>query len=286
MVASPRATLVLVSAPDALPGLDEGFRAIGVRIVRIPVLDFLPRPVSLLRGALTEFGTFDTLVVTSSEVVTAFVRPLSRLIHAQGPSLEIWAAGPTTARALRDRGFLRVHQAAGLGALPIVEALRRSRPRSVVYPRSDRAGPGVARTLRRRGDRVLDLVSYSVRSRTRLTPREVRALADSDAWIMTSPSAISALRSALGNVGLRSMSRAAQVWVLGERTRRAARGHGIHGARSIGGVTTQEITYYVSRWCEHGADERRRVRASASTASTSTARRRTGPRRSAHAPGP
>ncbi len=278
--------VALVSAPDALPGLDEGLRAIGVRLVRIPVLDFRPRPVSLLRGALAEFGAFDTLVVTSSEVVTAFVRPLSRLIRAQGPSLEIWAAGPATARALRARGFLQAHHAAGLGALPILEALRRSRPRSVVYPRSDRAGPGVARTLRRRGDRVLDLVSYSVCPRGRLTSREVRALADSDAWIMTSPSAISALRAALGSVGLRSLSRAAPVWVLGERTRRAARGHGIHGARSIGGVTTQEITYYVSRWFEHGADERRRVRASASTASTSSARGRARPRRSAHAHDP
>ncbi len=249
-------TVVLVSAPEALPGLDEAFRRRKVRLVRIPVLEFAPRPASLLKSALQGFGAFDTLVLTSSEAVATFVRPLAPVVRSQGSRMEVWAGGPSTARELRALGFRRIYRAPGLGSIPLLDALRRARPRSVVYPRSDRAGPNVAHTLRTRGDRVLDLVSYSVRPRTKLTLRERNALSHASAWIVTSPSAISALREALGSSGLRSLSRATRVLVLGERTRRAAWGHGIRGARSIGTVTTEGITYYVARWLAHAADAR------------------------------
>jgi uroporphyrinogen-III synthase len=242
-----RPTIVLLSAPGTLQGVDRPLRRAGVRLVRLVAVE--PRAVDPGRwlGRLEKAPRPDTVVVTSASAVTFGVGPWGR---ASGPfpaSLEFWAVGPRTAKEVRAAGVRRAHRPRRTGAAAVAASLARVPPRRVVYFRSDLAGPQLARTLRTQGHRVLDLTVYRIETPPRLTDRDRDQLSRADLLIATSPSSLSSLRRRLDAPTFLRLARTTHLVVLGQRTQRAARGHGFRHTSVVPAATAQRFTRHLLR---------------------------------------
>jgi uroporphyrinogen-III synthase len=226
MAKNPLPTVVLLSAPGTLNGVDSLLERGGARLVRIETLRLRALPPSGWLPRIAKAPPVDTVVVTSRAAVGAGVEPWRRSASITLPMPEFWAVGPGTAQALRAAGVRRVRRPRTVGALAVAEALRGKAPRNVFYFRSDRAGPRLARALRAEGHRVTDLVVYRLDAPPRLTVRALRDLATADLLVAASPSSISNLRRGLDSRSFGRLRRNARLAVLGERSRRSAQGHG------------------------------------------------------------
>jgi uroporphyrinogen-III synthase len=247
MVSRSSPTVVVVSGPGSLEGIDPLLRRAGARLVRLASSKPRPVPPTDWLRRLARAPTPDTAVVTSRAAVGAAVRAWRR---ASGPfpaSLEFWAVGPGTAQALRQAGIRRVRRPRSVGATGVASSLRRKPPRRVVYFRSDVAGPRLARALRRQGHRVVDLVVYRLESPPRLTARARRELSNADLLVVTSPSGLTDLRHRLGRTTFGRLTRTARLVVLGERSRRAAHGHGFQHTSVAPSTTAQRFTRHLLR---------------------------------------
>jgi len=147
--------------------------------------------------------------------------------------------------ALRRIGIRRVRRPRTVGSSAVVASLRRTPVRTVVYFRSDVAGPGLARDLRRQGHRVVDLVVYRLVSPPGLLAGARRALSRADLLVVTSPSGFSSLRKRLGSAAFSRLAESTPLVVLGERSRRAALEHGFRRASVAPSLTAQRFTRYL-----------------------------------------
>ncbi len=219
----PRKPAILLLRPrDRLPESRRLCARLGLRVVAAPALE--PRALRRPRLPPAEVAVF-----TSRRAVEA----LGDATTLRGT--EVWAIGPETARALRERGLRPcvppVHSSAGL-----VRALRgRARERRVVLLRSRQGDPALARGLRSAGASVRDVALYTLdRPRdSAALRRAVRAAASGrvDLFAFTSAgTAVSFLDAARGE-GLEMRVKAAMaravVAALGEPTRLALRRRGV-----------------------------------------------------------
>jgi uroporphyrinogen-III synthase len=243
-MASP-ASVVVVSGPGTLTGIDRLLRRSGIRVIRI--VSSIPRPIpsSAWIQRLDRASRPDTAVVTSRAAVEDGVRVWGRARGPFPPSLQFWAVGPGTAEALRRAGIRRVYRPPTVGGSAVVASLRRTPSRRVVYFRSDVAGPGLARALRRQGHRVVDLVVYRLESPPRLSTRARRGLFRADLLVVTSPSGLMGLQSRLGRGALSRLARSAHLVVLGARSRKAALDLGFRNTSVAPSVTAQRFTHYL-----------------------------------------
>lgn len=242
----------IVSSADALLSLERRLAQHGISARRVATLDFESVDASTLRARLARWGRFDTLVVTSPRAVQAFVRPV--MLEGGGlstPPFEAWAIGRSTAEALRGLGVPRVRTPPSEGSEALVRALDRERRRSIVYPRSDRAGERLGTLLRARGHRVLDVVSYRTVPRA-LPPRARDAvLLGNGLVLVTSPSALSSLRASVPRPAFRSWRKRARVIAMGERTRRSARGHGFSHVENARSASAEALTAFLVKEVRH-----------------------------------
>jgi uroporphyrinogen-III synthase len=241
-------TVVLLASRGAFQGLETALGRSGLGLVRITSAE--PRPIEPERWLprLTAGPDPDTVVVTSRAAVLAGVRPWQR--SAAGPGrrrVEYWAAGPTTARALRAQGVRRVRRAGPLGSAGIARSIAESPPRSIVYFRSDRAGPALARTLRRRGHRVIDLAVYRTAPARPATDRERRAILAADLLVVTSPSGLEWLMGSLDRSSRDRLRRGARLVVLGPKSHRAARKLGFRGVSVAPSPSPERFTRHLLR---------------------------------------
>lgn len=244
-------TVVVLSAPGTLEGIDPLLRRAGVRLVRLASLE--PRSVdpSTWLERLRRGPEPDTVVVTSRTAVDAGVRPWRRSLGPVPASLEFWAVGPGTAQVLRREGILRVHRPRTVGAMAVAMALRRTPPRTVVYFRSDLAGPRLAQALRAQGHRVADPVVYRTEAPSPFAARARDQVRAADLLVVTSPSGLSNLRRRLDPVTFSRIARSTPLVVLGERSQRAARGHGFRRTSVAPSTTAQRFTLHLLQELRH-----------------------------------
>ena len=240
-----RPTILLVSARGTLHDVDQRLRRAGVRLVRVHVIE--PRPIDpkeWLRTLPEKVGP-DTVVATSRVAVDAGILPWKRAMGRHGRSVEFWAVGPGTAEALRRAGIRRIRRPPAVGASALVAALGRVPRRTILYFRSDRAGPGLARNLRRRGHRVLDRVVYRLGRAPTLTPREKEAVSRAALLVVTSPSGLQELQRRLGRLAFSRLAKSSRLVVLGERSRRAAVRSGFRYVSVAPSTTAQRFTHHL-----------------------------------------
>ncbi len=244
-------TVVLLSAPGTLEGIDPLLRRAGVRLVRLASLESRPVDPTIWRERLRRGPEPDTVVVTSRTAVEAGVRPWRRKLGPFPASLEFWAVGPGTAQALRQDGIRRVRRPRTDGAMALARALRRTPPRSVVYFRSDLAGPRLAQALRTQGHRVADPVVYRIEAPSPFAARARDQLRAADLLVATSPSGLSNLRRQLDRATFSRLARTTPLVVLGERSQRAARGHGFRQTSVAPSTTAQRFTLHLLQELRH-----------------------------------
>lgn len=234
--------VVFVGGAETLLGAERGLRRHGVRVDRIPAFRYVATPRERVRREVARFGPYDVLLLTSKESVHVMA-DAGALYRSPRPAgyRRIVTGGPATARALADEG---IHGSwsprHGVGTA-VARHLGHGPPLRIVYPRSDRAGPGLARELRRQGHEVLDLVAYRVRPVAPATRQMRTRLLRADRILVTSPSALSYLRHILDPSSFRLLRRQGGLVVLGEKSARAARGHGFRGVRVAPGVSDQTV---------------------------------------------
>ena len=239
-------TVVLLSSADTLAGIDPRLRRAGVRLVRLTAVEARPVEPARWLGRLARGPPPDTVVVTSRNAVRAGVVPWRRAGSGAPASVEFWAVGPGTASALHAAGIRRVHRPRVAGALAVARAIGRTPRRRVVYFRSDIAGPTLARELRQRGHRVVDVVVYRSVRPHRWSARARRALESADVLVATSPSSLTFLR-ALGRAAFARLASATPLVVLGDRSRRSARRHGFRHISVAPSTTAQRFTRHLLR---------------------------------------
>jgi uroporphyrinogen-III synthase len=243
--------VVLLSAPGTLEGIDPLLRASGFHLVRLTSVQPRALPSASWLARMGETPPPDTLVVTSRTAVALGVGRWRRSNPELPASLEVWAAGPGTAQALHTAGFRRVRRPKILGAAGLARSLSRRTPRTIAYLRSDLAGPGLARTLRGQGHRVLELVVYRLQTPPRFGLRAKRALFRADLLVLTSPSGVSGLRERLDPPSFERLCRTAHVVVLGKRSLREAHRQGFRNLSVAPSLTAQRFTQYVLRELRH-----------------------------------
>lgn len=246
-----RPTVAIVSARGTLTGIDAPLRRAGLRVVRLRSVE--PRPVSPKRwlGRALQTTHPDTVVITSRAAVAAGLEPWRRAVPTLASTVEYWAAGPGTAHALRSAGVGHIRRPRGIGSDAVVSALGAVPRRTVVYFRSDRAGPELARRLRRRGHRVVDRVVYRLGSVRPWTTAEKAGLLRATLVVVTSPSGIQELQRQLDGGDLHRLTRQARLTVLGPRSRQTAIGLGFRHVSVAPSTTGQRFTQHLLQELRH-----------------------------------
>ena len=236
-----RRTIAVLSSAGTLAGVDPILARAGVRVLRVPAVASTPVPWQRWRARLDRSPSVDVVLVTSRRGVADGVVPWLQHTPAATRAVQFWAGGPATARALRAAGVRRVRRPSSVGSASLGQSFATTPARTILYFRSDRAGPALARSLRQNGHRVLDLVVYRLRPPPGLAARACAALAAAPLWVATSPSSLKALRGALGSRRFADLARRTSLVVLGERTREAARRHGFGRVSVVPPTTAQRF---------------------------------------------
>src|SRR5579875_2216561 len=249
--ASPRPRILLAASDHALADLESALRG-SADIRRWITVRWRPVPARQLRRRLAPLRPVDGVILTSPAAVESFIAPvLPHLWPSEWPRLRYWAAGPATAEALRRRGGPRATLGAPEGAEGIVRALARSPPLRLLYPRSDRAGPALARRLRRYGHRVIEVIAYRHCPVGRASDRNRRWAERADLVVVTSPSAWEGLGRALGASGIEALRRSARWVTLGATTARRLRAEGLRSRSFPPGSPAQRFTPFLLGSLDH-----------------------------------
>jgi uroporphyrinogen-III synthase len=247
----PAPSVVVLSSPGGLKGIDPLLRRAGVRVVRVRSVD--PRPVDPATwiGRVTRNPRPDTVVVTSRGAVAAGVRPWRRHAGPFPPELEFWAVGPRTDIALRRAGVHHVHRPRSVGSAGLAAALRSGPRRRIVYLRSNLARQGLVRALRTQGHRVVDLVVYRVEMPPALTARERGAIEKADLLVVTSPSGLADLSYRLGRSAFARIAQDTPLVVLGAVSLRAAEARHFRQLSVAPSTAPQRFTRHLLRELAH-----------------------------------
>ena len=232
--AAPHGTaLLVVSGPETLAPSLKALAASGTRVERWTLLRPVPRrdPPKLPRPRPS--ARRNILLVTSPQTADLYLRRFPEELTAWVRTGEVWAVGPTTAARLRGLGVRTIKLTPSLGTAALPASLGPLRSSLVVYPRSRRAGPALARALRRKGARVREVVAYEVEVGRRVPRRELSYLLKARAVLATSPSALDALRAAVGRPTFERLRRDLPLLVLGPRSLSRGRELGFRRVRAI-----------------------------------------------------
>lgn len=249
----PSPAIVLFSAAGSLRFLETAARRRGWRLVRIRSIESRPVPPARWLPRVRRWGLPDMVVATSRAGVEAGVRPWAAAVRAPRGRIAAWAVGPATARALRAAGFRPVRSPPRVGAAALARSLGRRPPGRLLYFRSDRAGPGLGRALRRGGHTVLDPVVYRVAGGGRLAPAERREIGAARLLIVTSPSGFDELDRRLDPRSRRRLARSVRTVVLGRRSARRARAAGFRRLSVAPSTAAQRFTRHLLDELDDGA---------------------------------
>src|SRR5262245_5933476 len=130
---------------------------LGAEVTIVPLIEIRPAEGRALEDAIEGMASYDWVVLTSVNGVTAVAQGLAGLVGTA--STRVAAVGPVTAEAIRDTGLEPAFVAsrasddiaAGLGE---IDGLR------LLLPQADIAEPHLADELRGRGGQVEAVVAY------------------------------------------------------------------------------------------------------------------------------
>ncbi len=252
--------VVIDTAPDLDPLLSESARRHGYRVVHAPTIAIESVDGSGgLERARARIADYDWVVVTSWRGVEAL---LDGPDSVPPPTVRWAAVGPTTARALRERGVRVDCVPAAQSADAIPNAMAQHGPvkgARVLLARADAAGRSLPEQLTLMGAEVDDIVAY----RTVIAPEEsrralVQALKDreTEAIMFASGSAVRGAVDLSGPDVVRA--RSLQVFTIGPKTSAVARDLGFEvtaeaverDAVGLGSALASGLKQEVERWVE------------------------------------
>jgi len=207
---------IVITRPEAQRMADELAR-LGAEVTIVPLIEIRPAEGRALEDAVEGIASYDWVVLTSVNGVTAIAQALSGLIGHSGT--RVAAVGPVTAEAIRDTGVEPAF-VASRASDDIAGGLGELAGKRVLLPQADIAESHLADELRGRGAHVEAVVAY----RTVLVEPPmwgILPLRIADAVVLASGSACRSLAAAGGAGG------GAMLVCIGPKTAKVAREVGL-----------------------------------------------------------
>jgi len=206
---------IVITRPEAERMADELGR-LGAEVTIVPLIEIRAAEGRALEDAIDAMASYDWIVLTSVNGVTAVAQGLAGLV---GHSTRVAAVGPVTAEAIRDTGVEPAFVASRAsddiaGGLGEIDGMK------VLLPQADIAEPHLAEELRGKGAEVEAVIAY----RTVLVEPPmwgILPLRIADAVVLASGSACRSLAAAGGAGG------GAMLVCIGPKTARVAREVGL-----------------------------------------------------------
>jgi uroporphyrinogen-III synthase len=222
--------IVVTRAPEQARELVRTLEERGAQVVSLPLICFAP-PESWeqLDEQLRQLGSFDAIVFLSQNAVRyTFDRCVQLGIQWEMRGF-VGAVGPTTARALEERG-VRVDYVAqkGTGETLVRDLGPLLAGRRVLLPRSDQGDERVPTGLRAMGAKVTEVIAYRTTAPATVSPAILLETqhGDVDAIVFASPSAVHSLARLVGGSDLPALSERVPFVAIGPTTANAIRGSG------------------------------------------------------------
>jgi uroporphyrinogen-III synthase len=155
--------IVITRAREQAASLAEPLERLGAEVILLPSVTFAPANDTVaLDHALAELERFDWLLLTSQNAVRYFCERC-RVVGVELAKLRarVGVVGPATAEAARREGLEVSAVATRHSGESLAEELGPALSgKSVLLPRSDRAGNALPKALRAAGASVVDVVAY------------------------------------------------------------------------------------------------------------------------------
>lgn len=223
----PDRRIALIAAAGSLVTLERRLAGRGWRPVRLEAIRTEPVRIRSVPTWLGRRPPADLWIVTSRAVITTFLASHGHWRERLRTVPKVVAVGPGTALALRRIGVRNLARVTRRGARALLAGLGPVDGVRILYLRSDRAGPDLARRLRARGARVMDRIVYRTRSGKRLPRRRRDRVGSIPTWVISSPSALAGFQGMVGRAVFRRYCGTAQGFGMGARTAAAMRRSGI-----------------------------------------------------------
>ncbi len=250
--------VALLGRATTLPRVARRLAALGWKVVRVPTIRTEPVRFRAPPAWTRRRPPADLWAVTSRAVADTVVRDHPDWRPALRSIPLVAAVGPRTAARLRELGFVVAVTAPEGGSDSLLRALGVVRGRTILYLRSDRAGPHLARRLRRRGATVIDRTVYRVRDAARAGTAAGDRLASIPVWTVASPSALAGFRRHVGAARFDARIADVRLFALGPRTARAARASGAHHVLAPSRSTEEGFTNLLETELGDARSRRRR----------------------------
>jgi uroporphyrinogen III methyltransferase/synthase len=206
--------IVVTRAPEQSKELRERLEESGAEVMLLPLVRFLePEETVDLDRAIRSLEEFDWLIFTSANAVAFFRRRCRALgMGPSGKAPKIAAVGSATRLALQKEGLqASLVPAEFSGAGLAAELAGAIAAKSVLLPRSDRAGEELPSLLRKAGANVTEVVAYRTTGPETVDRGLIDAIRDGEADVVTffSPSAFREFQNLMGPNALATSSRVA-----------------------------------------------------------------------------
>lgn len=184
--------VVITRAVEQARELAEALKSAGAEPIVLPVLRIAPLENYEALDAALKSGGFDWVLFTSQNAVSATRQRVERLRIAEPwEQSRVGVVGEATAKEARRAGFRVTHIASRATGKALVRDLAGElRGRSVFLPRSDRGDPELQQALEGCGAKVTAAVAYRTVINDALSTDERSKVAESDAVLFFSPSAV------------------------------------------------------------------------------------------------
>jgi uroporphyrinogen III methyltransferase / synthase len=244
--------IVITRAAEQAKELRERLEELGAEVLSLPLIRFLEvENKSDLDRAIRSLGDFDWLIFTSTNAVTFFLERCRALgVPTNSVSPKIAAVGRATESALNGEALsASLVPAEFNGAALAREFGPAIAGRTVLLPRSDRAGEELPAALRRVGATVTEVIAYRTAGPDKFDQRLVQAIRDGqvDAVTFFSPSAFREFRNLMDTASFRNLSSRLAFAAVGPVTAEAIRGAGLPVAIEAGEATVASLIAALER---------------------------------------
>jgi uroporphyrinogen III methyltransferase/synthase len=202
--------IVITRAPEQTTDLVQCLRGLGAEVFFLPMVRFLdPETTDDLDRAIDSLGKFEWLVFSSANAVRFFLKRCRALGRWPSGAMQIAAVGNATRAAVEAEDLMVNVMPEEFSGVALAATLEPEVVgRTILLPRSDRAGDELPGMLRAAGASVSEVIAYRTAEPEALDDASRASLlrGDVDAITFFSPSAVHHFARLLGETGLREVS--------------------------------------------------------------------------------
>jgi uroporphyrinogen-III synthase len=239
--------IVVTRGVEQARDLKDRLENLGAIVLLLPAVSFSePADATELDRAIRSLSSFDWILFTSANAVQFFAGRCRKLGVApgEGQKPRCAAVGPVTASAAAAEGFLIDYVAKEFLGTALAHELSASlADKSVLLPRSERAGRDLPDALKAGGARVTEVVTYHTGGVGAAEPGVMDAVREARVDVVSffSPSAVENLRGELGADILSRLGTKAAMAAVGPVTAAALRKAGLSVAFQAAEATAESM---------------------------------------------